>query len=86
MLAAGEVPFVDARASGGQPLLANPNAVLLYPTFLLERVLPPDAAFNLHYLVARALGLLRRARARAAPADLGGRLASSPGSPTRSRG
>jgi hypothetical protein len=63
-LAAGRVPFVNAAASGGQPLLANPNAVLLYPTFLLTRVLPPDAAFNLHYLVhvlwaffgARALG------------------------------
>lgn len=51
MLAAGEVPFVDARASGGQPLLANPNAVLLYPTFLLERVVPPESAFNLHYLL-----------------------------------
>ncbi|MEP6993715.1 MAG: hypothetical protein ABI968_04260, partial [Acidobacteriota bacterium] len=64
MLAAGEAPFVDAHSSGGQPLLANPNAVLLYPTFLLERVLPPDSAFNLHYLLhviwaffgARALG------------------------------
>jgi len=51
MLKAGEVPFVDARASGGEPLLANPNAVLLYPTFLLERVLPPESAFNLHYLL-----------------------------------
>ncbi|HKD17964.1 MAG TPA: hypothetical protein VKG23_08845, partial [Thermoanaerobaculia bacterium] len=50
-LAAGRVPFVNATASGGQPLLANPNAVLLYPTFLLTRVLPADAAFNLHYLV-----------------------------------
>ena len=51
MLNAGEVPFVNARASGGEPLLANPNAVLLYPTFLLERVLPPESAFNLHYLL-----------------------------------
>ncbi len=50
-LAAGEVPFVNAAASGGQPLLANPNAVLLYPTFLLERVVPPASAFNLHYLL-----------------------------------
>jgi hypothetical protein len=68
-LAAGEVPFINAAASGGQPLLANPNAVLLYPTFLLERVLPAAPAFNLHYLLhvlwaffgarrlARALGL-----------------------------
>jgi hypothetical protein len=50
-LDAGEVPFINAAASGGQPLLANPNAVLLYPTFLLERVLAPEAAFNLHYLL-----------------------------------
>ena len=47
----GEVPFVNAAASGGQPLLANPNAVLLYPTFLLERVIAPESAFNLHFLL-----------------------------------
>jgi len=70
-LASGRVPFVNASASGGQPLLANPNAVLLYPTFLLERVAPPTVAFNLHYLLhvlwafagaralARRLGLAR---------------------------
>ena len=51
MLAAGEAPFIDANSSGGEPLLANPNAVLLYPTFLLERVLAPVSAFNLHYLL-----------------------------------
>jgi len=50
-LAAGRVPFVNLSASGGQPLLANPNAVLLYPTVLLEKVLAPAAAFNLHYLL-----------------------------------
>ena len=50
-LESGQVPFVNAAASGGQPLLANPNAVLLYPTFLLERVAPPTVAFNLHYLL-----------------------------------
>ncbi len=50
-LAAGEVPFINVASSGGQPLLANPNAVLLYPTFLLERVVSPAAAFNLHYLL-----------------------------------
>jgi len=47
----GRVPFVDERASGGEPLLANPNAVLLYPTVLLERVIPQVSAFNLHYLL-----------------------------------
>ncbi len=50
-LAAGHVPFVNVSASGGEPLLANPNAALLYPTLLLERVFSPAAAFNLHYLL-----------------------------------
>jgi hypothetical protein len=47
----GEVPFVNEYASGGQPMLANPNTVLLYPTLLLEKVLPPASAFNVHYLL-----------------------------------
>ncbi|MFN2632104.1 MAG: hypothetical protein ABR610_01625, partial [Thermoanaerobaculia bacterium] len=50
-LDAGRVPFVNTAASGGEPLLANPNAVLLYPTVLLERAVSPAAAFNLHYLL-----------------------------------
>src|SRR5881396_2331083 len=50
-LASGRVPFVNPSASGGQPLLANPNAVLLYPTLLLEKVLSLASAFNLHYLL-----------------------------------
>jgi hypothetical protein len=50
-LDSGEVPFVNLSASGGQPLLANPNAGLLYPTVLLEKVFAPAAAFNLHYLL-----------------------------------
>lgn len=50
-LDAGRVPFLNPAASGTQPLLANPNAVLLYPSVLLERVLPPVPAFNLHYLL-----------------------------------
>ena len=51
LLASGEAPFVNVGASGGQALLANPNAVLLYPTLLLDRWLPPASAFNLHYLL-----------------------------------
>src|SRR5215831_8289283 len=65
-LAAGELPFVNASASGGEPLLANPNAVLLYPTVLLEKAIPPAAAFNLHYLLHvlwAYLGARRLARA-----------------------
>ncbi|HEX7254221.1 MAG TPA: hypothetical protein VF376_15180, partial [Thermoanaerobaculia bacterium] len=45
-----QAPFINASASGGQPLLANPNAVVLYPSLLAETILPPAAAFNLHYL------------------------------------
>jgi hypothetical protein len=72
-LAAGHVPFVNPSASGGEPLLPNPNAVLLYPTLLLEKILPAASAFNLHYLLhvfwalfgaralARRLGLSERA-------------------------
>ena len=50
-LSAGEIPVINPSASGGEPLLANPNAVLLYPTVLFEKILTPAAAFNLHYLV-----------------------------------
>ncbi|HEY3170138.1 MAG TPA: hypothetical protein VGK08_03970, partial [Thermoanaerobaculia bacterium] len=51
MLDSGKIPFVNGTASGGQPFLANPNAGLLYPTLLLEKIFPPAAAFNLHYLL-----------------------------------
>ncbi|HSS44770.1 MAG TPA: hypothetical protein VLO07_05445, partial [Thermoanaerobaculia bacterium] len=77
-LRSGRVPFVNGSASGGQPLLANPNAALLYPTLLLEKLLPAASAFNLHYLLhllwafwgARALA--RRIGLSAGPAFLTG--------------
>ncbi|MEO8430188.1 MAG: hypothetical protein ABI592_01680 [Acidobacteriota bacterium] len=50
-LDAGRTPFLNPSASGTQPLLANPNAVLLYPTVLLEKLVPAVSAFNLHYLL-----------------------------------
>ena len=50
MLAAGEVPFVDARVRRRASPRQSERGPALYPTFLLERVLPPAAAFNLHYL------------------------------------
>ncbi len=50
-LDSGRVPFLNERSSGTEPLLANPNAVLLYPTLLLERLVSPVSAFNLHYLL-----------------------------------
>src|SRR6202022_1535915 len=45
------VPFANLSAPRGQPMPPNPNAVLLYPTVLLERILPAASAFNLHYLL-----------------------------------
>jgi hypothetical protein len=77
-LESGRVPFVNASASGGQPLLANPNAVLLYPTFLLERIAPRTVAFNLHYLLhviwafAGARALARRLGLAGGPAFFAG--------------
>ena len=70
-LDSGRVPFVNVSASGGEPLLANPNAVLLYPTLLLEKVLRPAAAFNLHYLL-HVLWAYFGARALARRLDLAG--------------
>ena len=74
-LAADRVPFINAAASGGEPLLANPNAVLLYPTFLLGRVVSSEAAFNLHYLVHVVWAFLgARALARRCGLGAGGAL------------
>jgi hypothetical protein len=46
-----QVPFLNIAASNIEPLLANPNTVLLYPTHLLYRLLPSPAAFNVHLLL-----------------------------------
>ncbi len=70
-LDSGRVPFINVSASGGEPLLANPNAVLLYPTVLLEKVLAPAAAFNFHYLL-HVLWAYFGARALARRLDLEG--------------
>ncbi len=67
----GALPLLDAARAGGQPLLANPNAVALYPDNLLYAVAPTLWAFNAHYWLhlllapfamawmARSLGLGR---------------------------
>jgi hypothetical protein len=68
----GVVPFVNFAAGSGEPLLANPNTISLYPTNLLYFLLPAAAAFNLHLLfhvawaffgvavLARRLGVSRK--------------------------
>jgi hypothetical protein len=38
-------------AGGGQPLAGNPNALAFYPDWILFTLLPPMAAFNLHFLL-----------------------------------
>ena len=46
---AGELPLIDLSRAGGQALLANPNAVTLYPDNLLYAVAPVLWAFNAHF-------------------------------------
>ncbi|MEW6363364.1 MAG: hypothetical protein AB1714_01855 [Acidobacteriota bacterium] len=69
MLANGILPLWDPYLHGGQPLLANPNFSLLYPSQILYLLLDPSLALSLEvaghiilagvamYLLARALGL-----------------------------
>jgi len=62
MLRSGECPLWDPTLQGGQPLLANPNNTILYPTSALYLVLPLLAAFNLdicfHFLLCSASAYL----------------------------
>ncbi len=64
-------------AGGGQPLAGNPNALAFYPDWVLFALLPPLAAFNLHFLLHAILGAfamraLLRAWAIPPPWDLAG--------------
>src|SRR2546422_7884841 len=65
----GHWPLWNPYIQLGQPLLANPNAMALYPTQILFQLLPFELAFDLHFVLhcmvagiatfflARALGL-----------------------------
>src|SRR5437773_8868909 len=67
----GQWPLWNPYIQLGQPLLANPNAMALYPTQILFQILPFQIAFDLHFVLhcivagictfflARALGLCR---------------------------
>jgi hypothetical protein len=69
----GHWPLWNPYIQLGQPLLANPNAMALYPTQILFQLLPFELAFDLHFVLhcivsgiatfflARALGLSRHA-------------------------
>jgi hypothetical protein len=49
--ARGEFPLWNPRVYLGQPMLANPNYMALYPTILLNLVLPFAYAFKLHLIL-----------------------------------
>lgn len=65
----GRIPLWNPTLHGGQPFLGCPTSTLLYPSNLLDLILPPLTAFNvtlvLHYalcaafayLLARSLGI-----------------------------
>jgi hypothetical protein len=46
---AGELPFWNFYAGGGQPLGGNPNTLTFYPDNVLYLFLPAHVAFNLHF-------------------------------------
>ncbi len=50
-IASGEAPLWNPWRGSGQPLLANPNALILHPTTLLFLILPFPAAFKLSVIV-----------------------------------
>ncbi len=49
--ARGELPLWNPFVALGQPMLANPNYMALYPTNLLHLLLPFNYAFKLHFIL-----------------------------------
>ncbi len=49
--ARGEFPLWNPFIYFGQPMLANPNYMALYPTNLFHLLLPFDYAFKLHFII-----------------------------------
>lgn len=54
----GEIPYWNFQMGGGTPLAGNPNSLTFYPLNLLTLFLPAHVAFNLHFLVHIAIGVL----------------------------
>src|SRR5438552_10125614 len=48
---AGEIPWWNFYAGGGQPLAGNPNTLSFYPDNVLYLILPAHVAFNLHFIL-----------------------------------
>lgn len=75
-----ELPLWNPFVSLGQPMLANPNYMALYPTNLLHLFLPFHNAFKLHFILHPLLAgtgmyFLCRRFGISAPAAFGGALA-----------
>ena len=54
--ASGEWPLWNPYIQLGQPLLANPNTMALYPTQILFQTLPFQVAFEMHFVLHCILG------------------------------
>jgi hypothetical protein len=52
----GEWPLWNPYIQLGQPLLANPNTMALYPTQILFQILPFQVAFEVHFVLHCMLG------------------------------
>ena len=84
-VAAGHLPLWDPSSNQGRPLLANPNAMALYPGSALFLVLAPETAAAWHIAGHHLLLLLacylvaRRAGASAGAAALGAAATGSAG-------
>jgi len=77
--ARGEWPLWNPFVYLGQPMLANPNYMALYPTNLFHLVFPFDYAFKLHFILHPLVGglglyFLQRRLGIEAVAALGGSL------------
>lgn len=51
----GHLPYWNPLLNYGEPVLANPNFLLFYPTTLLLALLPLDFAFTQHFILHFAL-------------------------------
>jgi len=54
--ASGEWPLWNPYIQLGQPLLANPNTMALYPTQILFQIFPFQSAFEMHFVLHCILG------------------------------
>lgn len=75
IIGSGEAPLWNPWRGAGQPLLANPNALLLHPTTLLFFLLPFEWAFKLSvilmvFVAGAGMWLLLRDRGASPPASL----------------